>query len=77
MKKRKYRTDILFPRTSFLIGAGSIFNLAGNYFEFNTSHSEEIADIRAIESDWGVVGDDLRNVFAKHPIKIKREKFNK
>lgn len=74
MKKRKYRTDVLFPRTSFLIGAGSIFNLAGNYFEFNSCSSSAKADSLAIENDWGVIGNELRDVVSKKPIKRQRQK---
>jgi len=55
-----YRTDYLFVNTNFIIGAGSVLNLGGNYFEFNRSRTPEEADARAIESDWGVVGNDIR-----------------
>ena len=41
------------------MGAGSVFNIAGNYFSYNISESPEIADLRAIESDWGVVGEEI------------------
>lgn len=56
---RKYRSDYLFSAPSFSIGAGSVFNIAGNYFQFNYSHSDVEADAKAILSDWGVVGNDL------------------
>ena len=62
---RKYKTNILFPRSSVLIGAGSIFNIAGNYFLFNYSKSDKEADRKAIESDWGMVGDDIRKSINK------------
>jgi hypothetical protein len=65
---RRYKTNILFHRPSFIDGIGSIFNLAGNYFEFNYSKSGEEADRKAIESDWGMVGYDIRKV-AKKPKK--------
>ncbi len=67
MSKKKYRTDFLFPRTNMLIGAGSIFNLAGNYFEFNTSKTEQEADFKALENDWGVIGMDLCAVMNENP----------
>lgn len=62
MKKiyRKYRTDFLFPNSSFITGMGSVFDLTGNYYSFNTSKTPEQADFKAIESDWGVVGDDIK-----------------
>jgi hypothetical protein len=58
-KKKKYRSDFLFPNSTFLIGMGSVFNIAGNYFEYNYSNSEEEADINALKSDWGIIGQDM------------------
>lgn len=75
MSKKHYRTDILFPRTSMLMGAGSIFNLGGNYFEFNRSRSGREADNLALESDWGVVGDDLRRTISQTPKKRNLQKI--
>lgn len=49
----------MFPKTSFLIGAGSVLNIAGNYFDFNYSESDKQADYKAIASDWNAVGDDV------------------
>ncbi len=57
---KRYRTNILFHRPSFIDGIGSIFNLAGNYFEFNYYGSSEDADRKAIESDWDMVGNDIK-----------------
>ncbi len=60
------KTDFLFASGSFLIGAGSIFNLAGSYFEYNTVGGD--ADSLAIGSDWAMVGQDIRDAiqgFAK------------
>lgn len=57
--KTHNQTDFLFPTPSFLIGAGSIFNIAGNYFDFNNSKSDKEADAQAISSDWSLIGSDL------------------
>jgi hypothetical protein len=62
--KRIYRTDFLFSRPSFLIGAGSVLNIAGNYFSFNYSKSDIAADHKAIESDWGTIGQDIEKASA-------------
>jgi len=45
-----------------LHGFGSIFNISGSYFEFNYSNSGNESDKKAIENDWGVIGDDIREV---------------
>jgi hypothetical protein len=67
MSKKAYRTDFLFPNSSFLTGAGSVFNIAGNYFGFNYSASDEQADSRALENDWGMIGEDILDVIKKNP----------
>jgi hypothetical protein len=68
MMKRKniYRSDFLFTRSSFLTGAGSVLNISGNYFPFNYSKSDEDADSKAIEFDWGMVGLDLEKVYSSN-----------
>jgi hypothetical protein len=58
-KAKKYKTNILFNRPGFIDGVASIFNISGNYFEFNYSEAGEEADRKAIESDWGVIGNDI------------------
>ncbi len=64
-RNKKYRSDFLFNTPSFLIGAGSVLNLAGNYFPFNYGKSSKEADAKAIESDWGVVGQDIKKAYVK------------
>ncbi len=39
---------------------GSILNLAGNYFEYNYSKSDNEADLKALTSDWNNVGEDIK-----------------
>ncbi len=66
MKKRYLRhknsiiiSSRLYSTPSFLIGLGSIFNLAGDYFNFNYSKTGCEADAKAIKKDWIVVGKNL------------------
>lgn len=75
MKKRKirYKTDYLLPRNNFWVGMGSILNLAGSYFEYNYSESDNEADIKALTSDWENVGEDIR----KSKINFKKENKHK
>lgn len=56
-KVKRYSTDFLFSMPSFLVGVGSVMNIAGNYFDFSSSDND--ADTKAILSDWGVVGQDI------------------
>jgi len=53
-------SDFLFPKNSFWIGAGSVYNLWGDYFLYNRSRNGNEADARAIAADWRVVGKDIR-----------------
>ncbi len=73
---KKYRTDFLFPRPSFLIGLGSILNISGNYFDFNYSSSDYEADYKSILSDWGVVGEDIKDAESIFNEILKKEKNN-
>ena len=72
MKKNKsYRSDFLFSTPSFLIGTGSVLNIAGNYFSFNYSSSDRQADTKAISSDWGVIGGDIEKASDAIPQNLK------
>lgn len=70
------RTDFLFARPSFLNGAARVFDIGGTLNVYNESPSTKIADLRALRSDWEVVGRDMRaafNMFEKnHNDKIKQ-----
>ena len=65
MNPRAY-TDFLVPTSSFLTGAGSVINLAGNYFDYNVSDSPEEADYKATLNDWLVLAQDLRVAMGSH-----------
>jgi len=54
-----YTTDFLTSSGSFLIGMGSVLNIGGNYFNYNSSSSPEEADIKALQMDWNMVGQDI------------------
>ena len=50
MKKDFFKSSFIFPNTSFLIGMGSVLNIAGNYFEFPIPETGENTDTRTISS---------------------------
>ena len=54
-------TDFLTPTPTFWVGAGSVFALGGNYFQYNTSRTPLEADERALRSDWEMTGQDLQD----------------
>lgn len=53
------RSSRLYHSSSVITGVASLFNIAGNFFEFNYSESESEADNKAIKRDWEIVGKDL------------------
>jgi len=72
-KQKRYTTGFLFSNPSFLSGAGTVMNLAGNYYEFNSSETGFEADEKAIENDFRMIGQDIYDVIEK--IKEDRKIF--
>ncbi len=62
-----FRTDFLTATPSALLGAATIFNLAGRFYEFNSSQSGEAADSTALRQDWSMIGQDIRETMACNP----------
>ena len=54
------KTDYLLPKNGFFTGLRSILNVSGNYFKYNTSETAEEIDTKAIQSDWLMVGEDIK-----------------
>lgn len=63
-KKIRIQSSRLCSNSNFIIGMGSIFNIAGKYFDFNYSESDIEADNLAIKRDWEVIGEELSNSIA-------------
>ena len=53
------RTDYLFAMPSFLTGVARLFDLYGQFDTYNDSTNDDLADARALYSDWRIVGQDL------------------
>lgn len=62
MEKKKHVTGFLFSDPSLLSGAGTVMNLAGNFYEYNGSENGEEADKVALENDFQMVGQDIAGV---------------
>ena len=67
------RTDFLFSRMGVLSGAASVFNLAGNFYRFNTSENEAEADAKAMLSDWSMVSEDFRTAVNRFRVESKKQ----
>jgi len=53
-------TDYLYARPSFVGGMASAMDLSGTLVsEYNRSSTPNVADFRALRSDWAIVGMDI------------------
>jgi hypothetical protein len=62
------RPDFLVATPSWLSGSSRVLDLAGQFDEYNDSHSVDAADAKAIFCDWRMIGDafrDAMNVFKR------------
>ncbi len=62
MKRSYYRTDYLFSSPSVIVGLGSILSIFFPYYEYNMSKGGKQADMIALESDFGTIGNDIQNM---------------
>ena len=58
-KTTRIHSDRLFSKMNFVIGMGSVMNIAGNYFQFNASPNGLEADQNAIASDLKAIASDF------------------
>jgi hypothetical protein len=65
----KHRTDHLFTKRNFWTGLSSILNVFGGDKKFNTSRSSQEADIKALRSDWEMIGQDFKESMSKTLLK--------
>ena len=59
------RSDFLFANPSFIGGMASVLDLGATLVVYNESGSIFEADARAINSDWEVIGQDIRTALAQ------------
>lgn len=56
---KKVQSDFLFAEPSFSSGVARIFDLFGQFDQYNISKTPAEADNKAIHADWRVVGQDM------------------
>ena len=66
-------SDFLYASSSFLTGFGSVVNLGGQLYKYNTSDNP---DENAIANDWRMVGRDIRTALDQAKVKIPRLRNN-
>ena len=63
------RTDYLFAMPSVWSGAARLLDLFGVFDTYNDSASDDLADARALYSDWHIVGQELADAM----MRVERE----
>ncbi len=61
--EKDIKTGFLFATPSFWSGAGRLLDLWGKFDDYNVGRSSTEADMRALYSDWRIVGQDLRDAW--------------
>ena len=62
----KVKSDFLFAHPSFASGAARVFDMFGQFDEYNISETTEEADAKAIASDWIVIGQDMADAIEQN-----------
>jgi hypothetical protein len=62
----KVKSDFLFAQPSFASGAARVFDLFGQFDEYNISDTVAEADTKAIAADWIVIGQDMSDAIEQN-----------
>jgi hypothetical protein len=61
-KQRRFNTGILYSTSTFISGAATVINLAGNFYNYNASLTGVEADYQALANDFSMIGQDFNDV---------------
>ncbi|MCY4599081.1 MAG: hypothetical protein OXF27_04090 [Acidobacteria bacterium] len=59
------RTDYLYSTPSAWSGVARLLDLFGRFDAYNDSPTDDLADARALYSDWHIVGQELASAMTK------------
>jgi hypothetical protein len=62
----KVKSDFLFAQPSLASGVARVFDLWGQFDDYNRSETPLEADAKAIASDWLIVGQDISDAIEHH-----------
>lgn len=62
----KVQSDFLFAQPSLVSGVARVFDLWGQYDDYNRSETTHEADAKAIAADWLIVGQDMSDAIQHH-----------
>jgi hypothetical protein len=60
----KIKSDFLVASGSYASGAARLLDWGGTFDQYNQSATPQEADIKALYSDWAIVGDDIAEAMA-------------
>lgn len=60
------KSSFLFAYPSFTRGMARVLDLGATYVPYNQSESGDIADFKALRSDWLQVGEDIKNSMERY-----------
>jgi hypothetical protein len=63
---KQVKSDFLFAQPSLTSGIARVFDLWGQFDEYNRSETPAEADAKAIAADWLVIGQDLNDAIEHH-----------
>ena len=69
---KEVRTDFLFADESFLTGMASVLDIGGSSTRFNTSDTASEADAKALNNDWAMIGNDIKNAVSSFELNSKK-----
>ena len=67
----KVKSVFLFAQPSFASGAARVFDMFGQFDEYNISETTEEADAKAIASDWIVIGQDIADAIEQNESEVQ------
>ena len=67
----KVKSDFLFAQPSLASGVARVFDLFGQFDDYNSSDTPQDADAKAIAADWLIVGQDIADAIECNESKMQ------
>lgn len=70
-------SELMFARPSFTEGVARTLDMGGTFTQYNTSPTQEDADMAALYADWQSVGDDLHRAMSRFAAQYELDALDK
>ena len=71
--KNMDKTTFLFKIPNFVSGVGSLLDIFAKNVKFNKSETSELTDLKALTSDWDIIGNDILGVMNDYSKKVSEK----